>query len=378
VLTVIATDPGSSAAEIARITGLGPQTVARNVAELESAGLVTRGRVRRGFRGQPATELFLADDGAFSIGCEIGFRHIEGSLRSLGGRMVSTVRVELVAPDTVNLVESLAGVIERLLEGIGKNIERLVGIGIAVPSDYAALAAKLVPGLSLPELKIQDLRTQLAGRFTAPVTVYNDGSAACWAELAVQPAPRPANYLYIMVGSFVSSGLIAEGRLWEGPTGSSSNLGTMVVGHPDGGQRFVHDVASLSALCSAIKAAGGPMPSLRPAQWDWQSVGPVADKWLVDAAAVLAKALTNAAAVIEVRRVIVDSVLPKPVLNMLIEQMRIESARLPHIGKGNLDISAGNIGEGASAYGAALLPLYRTLFSTDLEHLAISRFDNSD
>jgi predicted NBD/HSP70 family sugar kinase len=378
VLTVIAGAPGSSAAEIARITGLGPQTVARNVAELETAGLVTRGKVRRGFRGQPATELFLADEGAFSIGCEIGFRHIQGSARSLGGRLVDTIRIELPAPDTRELAQTLTGLVRRLQDSLGTRRDRLVGIGIAVPSDYAALARKLVPGLDLPELDAEALGEHLGARFVAPVSVYNDGSAACWAEVNRQPPPQPANFLYIMLGAFVSSGLVAEGRLWEGPTGSSSNLGTMIVTGPDGSQRFVHDIAALATLCGQLEAAGMSLPRERPSLWDWPALGPVAERWLDEAAAAFAKALTNAAAVIEIRRVIVDGVLPRPVLERLIDRMRDHAARLPHISERDLDISAGSNGEGAAALGAALLPIYRALFSADLEHLEASRTDSME
>ena len=369
VLSVIADTPGPSAAEIARITGLGPQTVARNVAALETAGLVTRGKLRRGFRGQPATELFLADEGAFSIGCEVGFRHVQGSARSLGGRLVDTIRIELPEPDTRDLPRILAGLVRRLQDSLGGRLDRLVGIGIALPSDYAALARKLAPGSDLPELDPVAMTAALDARFDAPVFVYNDGSAACWAELTRQPAPRPADFLYIMLGAFISSGLVAEGRLWEGPTGSSSNLGTMIVTGPDGGQRFVHDIAAFATLCGRLGAAGTALPRQRPALWDWPALGPVADRWLDEAAAALAKALTNAAAVIEIRRVIVDSVLPRPVLERLIARTRHHAAGLPRIGAHDLDIAPGSNGEGAAALGAALLPVYRTLFSADLDHL---------
>src|SRR3569833_1221212 len=73
ILTVISLEPGCSNADIARRTGLAPQTVAAVLDDLEIAGLLKRGAARRGGgRGQPATPIYINPDGAYAIGAEIG------------------------------------------------------------------------------------------------------------------------------------------------------------------------------------------------------------------------------------------------------------------------------------------------------------------
>ena len=99
VLTAAAVTPGSSSAEIARETGLGPQTVSRILSDLETQGLVMRGDVRRGQRGQPATPIYLDPNGVYTIGCEIGWRHIEVILRNLGGEILGHHRRDYPFPD---------------------------------------------------------------------------------------------------------------------------------------------------------------------------------------------------------------------------------------------------------------------------------------
>src|SRR6218665_2012319 len=83
VLSVVGFNPGVSNADIARLSGLAPQTVSAILAEIDRAGLITRGEVLRGRRGQPATPIFLKADGAFSIGVEIGWRHLDVLLLNL-------------------------------------------------------------------------------------------------------------------------------------------------------------------------------------------------------------------------------------------------------------------------------------------------------
>ena len=55
VLTVIGFNPGVSNADIARLSGLAPQTVSAILTDLDGMGLIARGEVLRGRRGQPAT-----------------------------------------------------------------------------------------------------------------------------------------------------------------------------------------------------------------------------------------------------------------------------------------------------------------------------------
>src|SRR5215217_2880137 len=75
VLNVIGFNTGVSNADIARLSGLAPQTVSAILSDMERSGLIIRGDVLRGRRGQPATPIYLAGEGAFAIGVEIGWRH---------------------------------------------------------------------------------------------------------------------------------------------------------------------------------------------------------------------------------------------------------------------------------------------------------------
>jgi hypothetical protein len=99
VLTLIAGIPGVSNADIARRSGLGPQTTARILADLEARDLIIRGEVLRGRRGQPATPYRLNPNGAYSMGVEIGWQHFEVLLQNLAGAPVAVTRRSYAYPD---------------------------------------------------------------------------------------------------------------------------------------------------------------------------------------------------------------------------------------------------------------------------------------
>jgi DNA-binding IclR family transcriptional regulator len=80
---LLARHPGASKAELARLSGLGPQTVSRILADLGRRDLVRRGEAMKGRVGQPAVPFFLHADAAFAIGIEMGWREAHAVLVDL-------------------------------------------------------------------------------------------------------------------------------------------------------------------------------------------------------------------------------------------------------------------------------------------------------
>lgn len=368
VLTAVATAPGASAADIARTTGLGAQSVSRILGELEGSGLVYRGEVRRdGQRGQPAVPIFMDPNGAFCIGCEVGWRHLHILIRNLGGQVLGEHRRDYPFPDARTIFGEI-GSVARLMTGLvpEQYRSRLLGMGLAMPSGIGRNADLL--GAS-PEDAAAWKGTDILGAAEAAagmkVFMFNDGNAACWGEIAAYPPPRPNNLAYFLIGTFVGAGLIAEGRLWEGPTGNSANLGSMLVTDRDGKQNFVHLIASITAFERRLAVAGLPIPTGNPVDWDWDSYEPHVTEWLDDAGWALAKTIANTSAVMEFSVVVVDGVMARPIVDRLIERVRHHSDALPVLTSDKPVIEEGRMGGAAPAHGAALKPMYRRLFSRD-------------
>lgn len=367
VLTAVATNPGFSAAQVARATGLGPQSVSRILVELEATGLVKRGEARRGQRGQPATPIHIDPNGVFAVGCEIGWRHYHILIRNLAGEVLGEHRRDYAFPDvdtviaeTGSLAKLLIGLIPEELRG------RVLGMGLAAPSGIGR-NIDLVGGSAEQAERWKELNITTAARAASGLEIFrfNDGNAACWGELTAYPPPRPANLAYFQVGTFIGAGLIAEGRLWEGPTGNSANLGSMLVTDRNGRQEFVHLIASLYALEKRLIAAGRPVPTGNPLAWPWADLEPVASEWLEDAARALAKAIANTHAVMEFSVAVLDGAMPRPIVERLVQRVRDHTRALPVLTSDRPTIEIGRLGGGATARGAASKPIYRRYFSRD-------------
>lgn len=371
VLTLIGFNAGVSNADIARLSGLAPQTVSAILADVEEAGLIARGPVLRGRRGQPATPISLREDGAFAIGVELGWSHAEVLLMDLVANVLVTRRWYYSYPDARSIGAEIAAAVAELVATLSEaKRARVRGIGVAMPTKLAAnLHLVNAPEEQRALWTDLDIAEEL-GRLTGlEVTLFNDGNAACWAELIAFPRPRPSNFIYFLLSRYIAAGIVGEGTLWEGPSGNSANLGSMLMRHGDGTLQPAHFIASVSTLEQRLAAAGFLLIPGQFETWDWVAFKPVVDQWINDSANILARVAYNTMTVIETDLVIIDTILPKEIGERLVAQVEIELGNLPVLAYVLPQVLQGHLGASAPAIGAAELTLYRRYFSRTLADL---------
>ncbi|UYN99078.1 MAG: ROK family transcriptional regulator [Devosia sp.] len=361
VLTVVGFNWGVSNADISRFSGLAPQTVSAIVMELEQSGLVERGPVLRGRRGQPATPIFIRADGAFAIGVELGWKHLDLVLLNMHAQVLAQRRQDYAFPRRDVVVDAIARFAGELTEALpGTERARLQDIGVAMPGHLEHNLERLgASSADVADWRDFDLSAELAARTGLVAHVFNDGNAACWAELIALDRPRPTNILYFLISHFLAAGVIANGALWEGPTGNAANLGSMMVHDGSAGELFAHDAASLSALFARTGIAPGQLQS---DNWVESDAAPQVRAWIEAGARVMSRVVFNTTTVIEAPLVVLDTVLAPSITRLFVERL---TGELYALGVGNFTpprIVPGRHGRLAPAIGAAELPLFRRYF----------------
>jgi predicted NBD/HSP70 family sugar kinase len=371
VLTAIAFNQGLSNADVSRRTGLAPQTASAIVTELEDDGLITRGEVLRGRRGQPATPLFLDYTGAYGIGCEISWRHIDIMLINVGSEELGRYRRDFAYPDIGTIVAEAAKAIADLAATLDpEQRARITGIGLASPSHMDRLTANAgVPKDQVELWQTFDLRAALETATGLPTTWFNDGNCACFAEMVMSPPPRSPNLVHLFVSTYLGAGITAEHKLWEGPTGNSANLGSMLVNCHDGGRTTGHDVASTTALARRLAAAGLSLPVGNPADWPWAEWEAHVAPWLDQAGLAMAEIVVNTAAVLEIDHVIIDSAAPQQIVERLVAATDTHLGQLISPVTRRPKLVAGKLGSRATPLGAGELVMFRKHFSRDLSDM---------
>jgi len=159
-----------------------------------------------------------------ALACDLGGTNLRVALVDGAGTIRAAEKRTLVdrAPEAV--VALLAALAGEVLRGQGTTIDRVaaVGIGVAGPCLGATGVVVVAPNLGWRDVPFGAMVERALGR---RVRVVNDLSAAAWGEAAVGGARGAKDVVLIFVGSGVGSGLILDGRLYEGCGGLAGEFG---------------------------------------------------------------------------------------------------------------------------------------------------------
>lgn len=365
VLTLIRRHGELAKADIARRTGLSPQTASVIMRVLEAEHLVLREKPRRGRVGQPSVPMRLNPDGAFSLGLKIGRRSVELVLMDFVGRIRVSERQTYAYPRLDAVLDFVAAAEARVVATIDPKLRaRIVGLGIAMPFELWSWADEIgAPAAIMDEWRTADIVGTLSEATGLPVHLANDATAACAAE-NVFGAARSSDYLYVFVGAFVGGGLVMDGTLVTGRTGNAGALGPMPVprartaGSDASGFDQLINVASIHVLEKMIAQQGGDPLEIWRSDAAWDGLGDSLDRWLAIAGEGLAHALVAASSLYDFECAVIDGGFPPAVRTRLVEATERAMMSLKLQGLTPLEIRPGTFGSIARAMGAAALALF--------------------
>ncbi|SHG68042.1 ROK family transcriptional regulator [Marivita hallyeonensis] len=349
--------PGS---EIARLTGLSPQTVSVIFRKLETDGFLRRGEPMRGKVGKPSIPMELSPDGVLSFGLKVGRRSADLLLLDFVGNVRSQVTTNYEYPLPETVFGFLEGGLETLLSELSDDaLESLCGIGIAAPFELWKWNDLIgAPSQKFAAWKDVDF-AKAVGQFTdLPVFVMNDATAACRAEHLYGEAHGFRDYAYFFIGSFVGGGVVINDTVFEGNQGNAGALGSMRSTGPLGESQQLIDVASIHLLEGRLQQAGVDPRFLWEQPQDWSGLSRYVEPWIGETAQELAKASLSVCAVIDFEAVLIDGAFPKAVRQELVDRVRRYLANQDTRGLIPPQIEPGSIGGNARAIGAASGPIF--------------------
>lgn len=364
ILSVIRTHGGMAGAEIAKLTGLSPQTVSIILRKLEKNGFLMRGDPVRGKVGKPSIPMLLNPDGVYAIGLKIGRRSADISLINFTGDVLKQIRTSYPYPLPENVFGFLESGLTEILESVEDSVKtRLCGIGIATPfelwkwHDLTGIAAERF--LSWKDVNFKD---EVAKFSDLNVFVVNDGTAACHAEHMYGRGKEFRDYAYFFIGSFVGGGIVLNGTVFEGNLGNAGALGAMRTTGPLGESQQLIDTASLHLLEARLVEAGVDPILMWQQPQDWSALNNYVEPWLGATAQELAKAALSICSVIDFKAILIDGAFPEEVRQELVERVSRYIVNQDKRGLISPDIEAGSVGVNARAIGAASNPVFRQFF----------------
>ncbi len=345
-------------AEIARLTGLSAQTVSVIVRQLERDKLVIKGEKQRGKVGQPLVPFRLNPDGAFSIGLKVGRRSGDLILLDLAGKVRKIVRQPYHFPTPKEFLAFAKAGMAKLLADLPRGARsRISGLGIASPFELWNWEEEVgVPRDVLETWRDFDLTSEIAKLGKWPVLFCNDASAACAAEMFFGHGRSYRDFAYFYVGFFVGGGIVLNGSLYQGRTGSAGAIGPIPVPSPTGSEQLIRH-ASLYLLERRLIKQGHDELVLSQNPENWAGLGQDIDQWVEDTGKNLAHAALAAAGLIDFEAIIVDGAMPVTIRAQVVAATNRYFATLDRRGTAPLSIIAGSVGADARALGGAALSL---------------------
>jgi predicted NBD/HSP70 family sugar kinase len=359
VLSLIRHHGELAKAEIARLSGLSPQTASVIMRQLVADGLVLAGTPRRGRVGQPSVPMRLNPDGALSLGLKLGRRTSEVVLMDFVGRVRESRDILYRFPhkgETLDFVERAVAELRRTLPAALRR--RIAGLGVGVPYEiWSWVEANGASATEMEDWRSLDIQAELERITGESVFLANDVTAACGAEQAFG-TDVSADYVYFFVGAFVGGGIVIDGSLVPGRSANAGALGSLPVPTRTGEVRQLIHTASIHVLERMVEEAGGSAVELWRKDADWTGLGDLLDRWIADAGRGLAHAIAAAISVYDFERAVIDGSFPPHVRERLVAATRQALGGLDHQGLSPVEVREGTIGRSAREVGSASLPFF--------------------
>jgi len=157
------------------------------------------------------------------LGIDVGAGAIKFAVFADNAQMLCGAE-EKTAHSYLELRSQLLGIIARL-----KAAHDIQTVGIGVPGFISCRERIVELSPNMLFLNGMALEKDIAAETGLPLRVENDANAAALGEFLALDEPRPASFVHLTLGSGIGSGIILDGRVWQGACGFAAELGHLLV-----------------------------------------------------------------------------------------------------------------------------------------------------
>ena len=258
-----------SQADIARMTGLSRTTVHTFVAELKDSGMVheVEASVPDVRGGRPAVLLVLRDSSLAVVGIDFGHSHVQVAVADLVHNLLAERRCDLdVNYHAAEALDTATRMVDEVL--IEAHVERksVIGAGIGIPGPVDRARGTVGSTTILPGWTGLRIETEMQERLGIPVEIENDANLGALAEMSWGAGRECANFAYIKVATGIGAGLVIDGRLLRGASGTAGEIGHTTLDESGalcycGNRGCLETVASGPAIIQLVGLVDGEVPS---------------------------------------------------------------------------------------------------------------------
>ena len=167
----------------------------------------------------------------YSIGIDIGGTNITVALIAEKGEIVRKIRFPTRAKEGKSkTIKRIIKALDVVIRDLRLNSIEGIGIGAAGDIDQNRGIIRFSPNLSWKNVPIVRL---IKKEFKMKVILDNDANAAAWATYILEIRRKVKNLLCVTLGTGVGGGLILNGKIYHGASGSAGEIGHITL-NPQG------------------------------------------------------------------------------------------------------------------------------------------------
>ncbi|MFA5801366.1 MAG: ROK family protein [Thermoleophilia bacterium] len=159
------------------------------------------------------------------IGVDLGGTTTAAALVDANLNLLDQIEIQTDTSSQSALLESIAGLVGDLS---AKAAGRVAAVGFGIPSMIDQTRGRAIMSVNVP-LADFDFVDHMSARLSLPVFIDNDANLAALAETRAGAARGASEVIMITMGTGIGGGIIINGRVYRGYTGSAAELGHMVI-----------------------------------------------------------------------------------------------------------------------------------------------------
>jgi glucokinase-like ROK family protein len=231
ILDMIRFTPGGiSRAELARQMYLTRAAVTSIIADLEDMQLVDEIETGPTTGGRRPILLAINPRFGYIVGIDMGATHLRLVVTDYAAHVLEEIEYPLSVVDGPgNCLAQVDQQLNLLLKRLQLAPENITAIGMGVPGPVVANAGMVSSPPIMPGWDGFPIRSHLEGLWHLPVSIANDAELGALGEWAYGAGRGESNLAYIKVGTGVGAGLLLDGRIYRGTTGTAGEIGHITI-----------------------------------------------------------------------------------------------------------------------------------------------------
>ena len=197
------------------------------------------------------------------IGVDVGATKIMVGAVTRSGEIAASRRTQMDRASRESTLQSIESALDGFMRDWDDSLP--LGIGVGLVGQIDPITGTWVEAMNLPIKSPVPLGKHVRDRYGIPVALDNDVHAATQAELRWGIGKESKDFIYLNVGTGISTGLVFNGQLLHGTKNYAGEFGHMVVDPhgppcPCGRQGCVEPIASGGGMWTRVQELAGDFP----------------------------------------------------------------------------------------------------------------------